>query len=61
MSGDTLVFESIIDRDMSVGTEAAREGVHVPVIEERTQNRNTSDPVFVREREPMIGSGFDSR
>lgn len=29
MAGGTLVFESIINRVMLVGTEAASEGVHV--------------------------------
>ncbi len=60
MAGGALVFESIIDRVMLVGTEAASEGVHVQVIDEYTQNRNTSDPVFVREREWIV-DGTDDR
>ena len=38
MAGGALVFESIIDRVMLVGTEAASEGVYVYAIEECTQN-----------------------
>lgn len=48
MAGGTLVFESIINRVVLVGTETASEGVHVQVIEEYTQNRNAFDPVCVR-------------
>ena len=59
MAGGTLVFESIIDRVMSVKTEAAGEGVHVQVIEEYTQKRNAFYPVFVREREWIVDGTSD--
>jgi len=50
----------INNRAMLVGTEVAKEGVRAQDIEEYTQNRNTLDPVLVREREWIV-DGTDDR
>ena len=60
MAGGALVLESIIDRVMLLGTEAASEGLHVQVIDEYTENRNAFDPVYVCEREWIV-DGTDDR
>lgn len=60
MALETLMFESIINRDMSFFTEVTCESVHVQMIEEHTQNRDASDSILFCERKWIV-DGADDR
>ena len=55
----TLVCESIIDAGTFIVTEVTREGVHVQMIEEYTQYRDTLDAILVRERKRVVNGAGD--